>query len=74
MARNKLWAQMPGSCMPAEAKQITVPMRREDLQFCGRVIYCLSLLLKLRNCNPEYLVFQTNLEKNMLPVYHLDLV
>lgn len=40
MAHIKMWSQNLGSCMPAEAEQITVSMRNEDLQFYGHVIYC----------------------------------
>lgn len=58
MARIKLWAQILGSCMPAEAKQITVPMRREDLEFDGYVIYCLCLLVLLSDYHSEYLHVQ----------------
>lgn len=39
MACIKLWAQIFGSCMPAKAKQIAVPMRRGDLEFYEPVIY-----------------------------------
>lgn len=52
--------------MPAKAKQITAPMRREDLELYGRVIYCLCLLVVLSNWNQEYPVFQTSLRRNIV--------
>lgn len=52
--------------MPSKAKQISVPMRRDDLEIYGPVIYCLCLLVVWSNHNPEYLVFQTNIEKHIV--------
>lgn len=63
MAAIKLWSPNLGSCVPANAQQITLSMRNEDLQFYGHTIYCLCLA---SNCNVEDLEFQSSLEENIL--------